>query len=236
MMLGNVLPTLSINEHRNGSLANSIFSGQHFIGNCTAFVSAPNFDYLRCGQFYRAPASIFAQFVCVVIGNSTYKQMRRIHAARIVAMMANTCAFGNRAIVQFVAEAMNQLYLAFNAHLPVTACVRRFRPYPTTVWRILVNPVPEARASGLAFIVILEKTHRLAFDAVSCSVSFLSDIRAVAATAVAIAVWDFLRGMMGLHDDLQSLCQASGLLAQSPGRFCWVRTGVIIAQIGAFLK
>jgi len=205
-----MLPVMAIDNHRNCALADSVFSRQNFIGDCTSFVAAAQFCHLRFGEFCGSAPAILAYLVGYIIGVSAKPEMRRIDTQPVIARMENLHTPRNGAVMQFVTEPMGKLMLFSVAYQSITGSIGTCSPFPTGIRSRFINFLPKANMDGAALIMAFDKPHRLAFDALSCSVSFLGNICAIAATAATETIGNYLRGMMGLHDDLQSLCQAAG--------------------------
>lgn len=77
--------------------------------------------------------------ILVVIGPCTKKQMGRVDARRIIASMANTQAFSDRAIFKSVRNAMRP----YTVQHPVTKIIFGRLPLPTFIWASLFDFRPK---------------------------------------------------------------------------------------------
>ena len=148
-----MLPCSSSNHityHRDRDPKFSSYRDLHFAGRH----SAPDGDNLFRSQFHAGMTfafgmvnKLFAPFavhVHHVFGGGSGKQVIGGHAAPIVTVMANIQAIGDCAIVQFVRKTVNQVFFLEFADLAIPSGYARTRPFPASVWRVLVDLSPEA--------------------------------------------------------------------------------------------
>lgn len=83
--------------------------------------------------------------------------------------------------------------------------------------------------------VPIYKPFRLSLDKTFFGVSLVSNLGLLPTATLAVAVWDFLRGIIGVHRKFLSDAKP-GTFVASPGTFHWVATGVIIAYLNEWSK
>lgn len=129
-----------------------------------------------------------------IVGIRSQKQMVGIHAPRIVALMKYVEAIGDSANHQFISYAMGKPVLAIEMYHSVAEYFCMTHPKPALVNRSPRNPLPKTHRPGNgAAGVPLQKIVGLAPLNVPSFLGSLRDSGLVAASALAIAVGDFLR-------------------------------------------
>jgi hypothetical protein len=208
--LGDMTPSLSSNNVRNRYDGNAIFGGKHLIGNDTAHELAAYLLNLRLCEFGLAvlmPARgmPFLVAICHILCVRTKPKMRGIHTSGIVfagAIVANRHAFWDRAIVQYIAKAMRLFLLSVNADSPISIRTTVTSPLPTAIGGKLIYVIPEVGYRVAACTVAVNKANWLTLYPANSIVGFWRNLRLLPATAMAVTVWDFVRGIMWIHRNL----------------------------------
>lgn len=153
------------------------------------------------GVRFALTTALLGRHIFHVVSLRTQKQMARVNARGIVALMKNMQSVKDRAIVQFPTKVTCKPSLVTNAKTgaPFSAATR---PFPTIIKAALVYLLPETFSIVFLGIMAVNKTHRLAFNSILRSIRFNGNCCQLTATTVAITVWDFLRGM--IHDVTRS--------------------------------
>jgi hypothetical protein len=173
-----------------------------------------------------------------VVHLGSKKQMRRVDAARIIAPMADVQIINDWSVVQFVAKAVraNIMPTAFRGHRECTVAMLRSasRPQPALIWAAFVYLLPKAffywanvlgsMPGGKAHW--LTPHHVLGGAALFCNACLLST------TALAITVGNILRGMIGVHQNLQFCLPKPGAIPVAAWLLSLVFTPVIVPQAG----
>lgn len=114
-------------------------------------------------------------------------------------------------------------------HPSISALVERALPFPTIKRAALLYLFPKPGRQGVSGIqarmVAGNKPNRLPFDMTKLRVCLAGNGRESSATALAVTVWNIVRGMIGVHRNLSFLCHARGHRKCRPG-----------ASIGAVLQ
>lgn len=201
-----MLPTLSLGNIRHGRLGNTIFVCDCLLGSNSLRAFATNFSNLplcELGGMMCVPALV-ASFVChilIVVSMSTKKQMGRIDTSRIVATMANAHAVWNWAIVKLITVAMRKHAFTVDSHLPVTKCHTETCPFPTIIGTTLIDLRPKVRG-GMMNAMVIDESKRLTFDPTITLIVARGKVCQLTATALAVTVWDFVRGIIEGHRNL----------------------------------
>lgn len=83
--------------------------------------------------FFASTSSIFSISIGSIISTCSKPKVFRIYASFIIAMMANTHAFWNFTLMQFVRKTMGRNFLfVIDANLPISTCQNTSIPQPTT--------------------------------------------------------------------------------------------------------
>lgn len=106
-MFDSDIPSKIIDDSINADRADSIFNGDFttasFIWNIFSFYFVDLGSCQLCpAMFFAFCATILFSHIFQIIGLGTEKQMIWVHASRIIAGMANSHSFWNRAIVNFI--------------------------------------------------------------------------------------------------------------------------------------
>lgn len=207
-----MIPVSSPNDIRNSLFCYTVFVAKHSEGDDIRHVLLANFDNLSLGKFYIADmASLFCH-VCHVVGMSAKEKVRNAYAAWIVTMVTYLHAIRDWTVFQFPSEAVSKYQFSTDArtHLPVTKRMFVSSPFPTAIRTALVDLFPKAFDGRTALIVPMDKVKGLTFDPTARLVREGCRFCQLPASALAITVWNFVRGIIEGHSDLQSLCQRSG--------------------------
>ncbi len=151
-------------------------------------------------------------------------QMGRINTAAIVANMMKIMTFGDWPNHLFIVVPMGKFHLAaITLELSVPAGVEMAVPYPTSRFGI------DGVGKVAAFLMSNYELARFAFDQSSRAYVVGNNAGSLPATAMAVTVWDFVRGIIEGHGDLHSRCVKPRDAETSPGH-----SGVphIIPQMG----
>lgn len=196
-----------------GSLGNFIESCHFGLRNALRPKPA-NFSDIGHTQFYRwmrlatvatVAISAFCQHISNIVRGCAKKQMVRIHAGWIIAFMKYPKVIWYWAVVQFPGMAMRSPRTAINIYLSISTDIGRTLPFPTLIWAKFIHFLPKAFhdrtevvVSDAPRVVVLDKASGLAFYRVLALVCHFRNWGQLSTTALAITVWDFLRGM--IHD------------------------------------
>jgi|GEM_PF-3698613 len=225
-----------------------------------AFYSGPNEQNLLCTEsseiaifaanlpWHNIPALI--DHVMNVVGLGSEPEVGRINTRWIVAIwavVANLLTWRDWAKMKFVRKPVGQHGACANSKYTIATGISARRPQPAVVVRTFVDLVPKAAFEWLVAPVVApvanwgpavptDITHRLTFGYSQLRNRLRGKPRLLPTSAVAIAVWDFVRGfvrgMIGhVNSLLSAIGQAGDCCKQLPG-FCIGRTPVIIACWG----
>jgi hypothetical protein len=229
--LRNMRPSLALNQIPDGGPTNAIFGGKLTFQYATHRVSLPNMHNQFIGQFgvrltNAAPLAALCNLIRHVVGLGSKKQMGRIHTRSIVALVTDKHPFGDGAMMEFVAHAVRNIILVAMAHMAVTARLCAL-PFPAFVWLSFGNIFPKGFLKGYRKSLVLMTVDEVVLLAgVTVAGNFLS------ATALA---QDLGRGIMGLHKNLQFLCQAQDV-SRVAGQLLLGATPVSIPQTGGIYQ
>lgn len=177
------------------------------LANIPLRVSTANLDNLGFCKFsLRKPIAVtltvFAGHICAIVGRCAQEQVRRIHATRVVACVANKHAFWDRAIMQFIAVSMNQYGFIAGLHFPVSAGGTIASPYPTTRSGGLADPSPEAGFCSAMGVVSMNKMKGLPLNRAVAFVGVKRNWRGLTATTFAKFYGRILGGIIEGHRNL----------------------------------
>ena len=224
----NMFPRPTENNVANRCLGESETFLQ-FASRHSCYMECTDFDNTFSGQLVRTPA--LTDCICHIIERSTEKQVDRINAGRVIAVMADEQALRDWAIMQLPRIPRSQ-HWPFVGGIEIPrriAGILGSGPCPTwpqfraVEWRrpTLVNLVPKAFLDWSAPKVILNISQGFPFDVTEFGYGILPNPRLLSAAAVAVAVGDFVRrvvcGIMGLHGRapfdyaaLRGVCRTAG--------------------------
>lgn len=140
-------PISSLENRVDSVLTYAEFARQSCLASAYRQISMKNFFHLLCCEFGCTPAfaicmSLFHKHIMVVFSESPKKQVVRVHARRIIAMVTNALSIRNRAIVQLPREAMGGYHPMLSRLLqPTIAFNNRTSPQPTSL--SLLNLCPK---------------------------------------------------------------------------------------------
>ena len=232
MILGYMSPSSTAQHIIHAGRANTVFPGKIRYADTIISVSSPYVNDLLIGELcvrmILAPLVAFlGYFIRHVVGSRTQEMMRGIAAWWMVAAVTNNKSVWDWSIRQFVGDAMSRKgsTTAANMDSTVTTWVGASFPIPTIVGAGNIDIRPKSISNRTkAGIVTVDKAHRFAlYMPASIFVSYRNG-GLLSASAVAIAVGDFVRGLFcGIITHVNSLLSAIvhsvGLLAQSPRFF-----------------
>ncbi len=186
-------------------------------------------------------ASAFAVHVNNIVSTRAKKQMRGIHAAAIVAMMADAHVVRDGAIVEYITNtvrSMKRYAVKLGFAVAIALDIQSALPFPTIVGAAPVYLLPKAD-SRRAFgddgrnpnVMTVKKAIRFTFDGAALHARFLGDVGLLSTTAMTVTVGNVVRGIMGMHKNLQFLCQAQDV-SRVAGQLLLGATPVSIAQKG----
>lgn len=177
----------------------------------TSLYSLANGDNLILSKFdiYAGAPSLLYHVLRVVL-RCAKKKMIRVNATVIVALMKYPKAIWYWAVVHFPGKAMGKFRVSINTKLTIASSCRIAKPQPALISGARICSLPETGAIGMSSEVA-RKIRVIFTDYVSSfRVRAGYDISFLTAAALAIAVWDFLRGIIGVHQNLQFWCQSRG--------------------------
>lgn len=215
------------------------FSVSHFAGRMTP----ANLGHLLGGQlcmtsFFANCFSLtpFGDHVLRIIKICSKKQMTRIDTGRIIAFMANQHAFGDWSIGQFVRESMrrNVSRVVFELAIAAAAFVAfATKPEPTVIQSASIHHCPKSIFRlGHASAMAAKKLTGLALDPFVAFIVAWRNSCLLSTTAMAKAVGNIKRGIMGLHKKFTFLVSRPWTVPAVAGLLLLVRTPVIIPQLG----
>lgn len=204
--LANMLPSFSFDNGIYVSLGDTKLNAE--ISSFDAKRGqATNFAHVRLLEFGRTLGFAYCSRnntspLCVHIGNivggCAKKQVRWIAARGIVAFMQNVEAVRNHANVNLPGKAVRESGYAIHSQLSVTCVIPVALPFPTFAlggWRDIF---PKSADEIAAKVVVADEATRLAFAVTVGRVIPPGYFRALAASAMAIAVCDFVKRKLGL--------------------------------------
>jgi hypothetical protein len=143
----------------------------------------------------------FFQHILGIVMSRSQKQMFRINTGGIIAAMADKHIFGNRAIVEFIGNAMSiGSWRGTHGNESITFCAKGTSPDPTAIG--LVDFAPKALCERFSKLMTWNIKNRLTYypsqrgDGLARSVCFS------ATAAMTITVGNIVRGMIGVHENL----------------------------------
>ena len=214
-------PVFALNDIRDRLSVNTVYGGEFSVGNTAPGILLAYFQNLRFSDFCFAITVFLASLTfhirhVVVMGSQ--KQVCRINATRVIAMMTAEHTLGDSAIVQFVAVAMREFHLVTNVQHPVTSRKLASRPFPTFIGSVLVDVLPKTIYCRTAAIVSMYKACWLPHDATIAFVGYCGEWRRLTASAFAEFNRRVLRGIIEGHGDLHSRCVKPWDALTSPGQ------------------
>lgn len=206
----------------------AVFVCQGAISGVALAVSGTNFAHGGFCEFglrvcAATPLALFANHVMYVVRLRPKKQMGRIHALGIVAMMADTHAVRDRAKVEFVTDPMGKDGSAANVKIAVTEGHGAGLPFPTVVRPASVDLFPESNRNGALPVVTMHKPNRLALDPSAAFIVARGWRRGLPTTAFAEFYSGIVRGMIA------HVASASNAIGHAAGRF-QRRCGAFVAS------
>lgn len=229
-------PSQTLDYIRNSAMDNAVYSSNAGM-SLALFRSSANIKNLgiRKGSLATAFAkrtllsrhsvSAFAQTIMRIVRLCAEKQMRRIHAISHVALVEHLQTIGNGAVMQFPRCAMRSDYTTCDVNPAIPSLLVWFIPQPAIIGAALVYFFPESFFQGANPCVTRDESYRMAFNRPIARRCLFGEWRELPATAVAITVRDFLRGIMGMHRNLSFLVPSLGHLTMLPGTLHWFVLG-----------
>lgn len=146
ILLRNVRPAPADYQRRNGGLGDAVGPSELGVGHPATGIPLSDGDDLFRRQFVSPPLPALGNLVPCVVVSASQEQMVGPNASGVVAGMTNHVAIWNRAVRQFVSNAVRQLKPTFMAHPAVVKLAGRplvsiARPLPTP--RRFPNVLPE---------------------------------------------------------------------------------------------
>jgi hypothetical protein len=203
-------------DTRNQSLVHAVLACQLRLRNIANGAAATYLDYISFGQFCHAVRltarrSAFLKLIQIVIRNRSYKQMVGIAARRIITTVANNLSSGNRAVMDFIREAMGAvIQYATVAKTAIAVLILKACPLPAAV---RFNDVrPEA----------FKQWNLAALNAAKRSLNLILALRprVESLTASLASVWYFKSGHGEFSLSENMLCQGSFTVSSVCGPFC----------------
>lgn len=249
MMLGYVSPCPTAKQVFHAAMTNTVFPGEIRRGHIALGVVSPSVNNFFLGEFcvrmILTPLMAFlGYFIRHVVGARTQEMMRWVAAWRVVTVMADYKSIRDRAIRQFIGNAMGRKRLTTTANMdsPIAHWVGASLPVPAIIGAENVNMRPESFCIGTkAGIMPVDKPEWFAFYVTAPVFISFRNGGFLSTSTMAIAVWDFSRGLScGIITHVNSLLSAIGhsvgLFAQSPRFFvvsqvyCTIST--LVNQVG----
>jgi hypothetical protein len=246
--LGHMRPGFAAHHIRHSSLVNTCPVGNLSVGQSRGvkFAHMPNLFFFQFGSAISNAhnigliASALLDHVLNVIALRSHEEMKRITARRIVTLVANQVVRRYLPIMKLVGYAVrakvHSYMISHPIDAPITFAVCSASPKPALVGTALGEVVLKdlRQAEDVSGVMTLQELAGL-----SALVSASRDGRnrcLLAATAMTIAVWDFLGiGRSGIIDHVFSSFKATDHaedVRASLGYFYWRPTRVIIPQEG----
>ncbi len=138
----------TINSELNRKVSLSHFPARIFSSNLNSLFFGKFPQLFMCFlsklwvQFFPMPT--FIRHILVIIRNRTNEQMVRINTSWIITMMKNAKTLWNKTIRQYVRNSMRSTVFAFIPRNTISPNTFRSNPFPTIIWRILINFSPKA--------------------------------------------------------------------------------------------
>ncbi len=226
-----MFPLPAMNNVGDSRRRHAIDSGK-FVNGCVALcVALTHFRYLVRCQFCTWSTlalclSAFGHFVDHIVGWSANKQMIRIAARRIVALVAYMHTFWDGTMSRFVSCTMtSEAWTMLGSNLDSTVTFGRFAalPLPTIIGSKNTDLRPKSFGKRLCRLMLKlmtwEKTDRLTFDMPKLRNVLGGDSSLLPATAMAVTVGNIVRGIIGVHENLHSLAKPPNDSTRCGGNF-----------------
>ena len=223
--LGDMSPSFSPYGVRYTTSGNAMLDTQFFLRDPALCILAANLSNLFFCENGVAFALVFTVFLAIftfhvghIVGMCAKKQVVRIYALSIVAVMTDVHALWNRAVAQLVTKPMCERHCWLDIESSVIGICFVAHPLPTAVWRIFVDVFPEANARRLAAVVSVNKTNGQSLDPSGCRIGYCSNWRGPTAATFAEFYGRVVRGIIGGHGDLLSRCVKSQAVRAALGQ------------------
>ena len=233
--LRNMLPSITTNDAGDHRSVDTILDGEGFVSNRFALVPPAYLRNLSFGKLCISRTVIswalagFLYHIRAIFGWRTKEKMRNPNAPRVVAMMTNFQAMRDWAVLQLPSVAMRQCSFPVNPEPTVAANLSSTFPLPTSVRSVLVDFFPETLDRGTDNSVPQNEAQRFASNPAKSLTCLGRKWSVLTATALAVTVWDFVRGIIEGHSDLHSRCVRSRDVDASPAQLVGIP---IIPQMG----
>ena len=159
-----------------------------------------------------ATAATLAYHIVSVVFGGAQKQVGGIDTRWIVALVEYPQVIRNRAVVENPTEAMRVVPLALKPRATVAGTQLVALPNPALVRRANGYVIPKRFLRGVidSMAVLGNVPGWFAVDPAAIRPALFSDrgLLAASATAISVSVGPFIRGIMGLHENLHFSCQA----------------------------
>lgn len=180
--------------------------------NLSIGVSSGVMPFAFFGIRWRRAAAPFCDHVGSIVFRRTQEQVRRIDARRMIAFMQAIQASRDWAVMQFVRTAMCLCKTTIHLDYPVSMLIMGGFPIPAFVRAALIDFAPKSFSHGPddapPIGVAHDKAHGFALDMTLAGIGTLRDWCELTATAMAVAIRNMVRGMIGVHENLHFSCQA----------------------------
>lgn len=210
-------PILAANNIAHRALMNAKQPGDIFLHRAIG-AKAANFAYLIFGQSCMGVlfaslvqphrlivASLLCAHVLHIVAAGSGKEMLRVTAGWIIALVTDFLIVSYRAIVQFVGKAMGRMKRLSLAESAIACSVLGTSPKPALRQKnrmdgaILVNLFPEAIFERAASVVIVDESLRLTFNPAPSFVVSLRNWCGLTTAALTVAYGDFIERKLGLN-------------------------------------
>lgn len=229
-VLLDVLPPLAKDNDGDRCVVHSEIFGKLLLTNAVGILCANSTDIIGGQLGLRVhfswlrslPVATLVHHILMIVSVCTRPKVIGVYASAIIAFVANVQPFGYCSLVEFVAEAMRPVANAIYVETPIATNIQNCKT-PAVIRAALINSGPEFCDLVPAFwrrFVSDDVACGLALDMPFRSISLFCNRSLLSATTVAIAVGDFLRGIIAHVDKLLSAFgQARDTREVSPGVF-----------------
>jgi hypothetical protein len=169
------------------------------------FTHLSNHWYVRFGQLggmalfaARAIVAFLVAHISYIISTSTEKEMIRVAARRIIALVKNTHSTRNRSIVQFVTESVCLVLLHTIVQLPVARRCFSALPFPARIFVANYAMTPEfiCQRFKLSLSMSRKKSYGHTLNVAMLRFIFGRNPGLLPASTLAVAVGYFIRGFV----------------------------------------
>lgn len=201
-------PGFAQKNSRNRRFVNTVLNGERLVGYASLRVTSPYLSYLRFGQLghcsavHAWPLSGLFHHIGTVVGSRPQEKMRGAHAAWVVAMVTDMHIVWYGAEFKLPCGAMREFISAVKPERPITFRQWAAYPFPATIRGFFVDLFPEAFGRGTDSSMSKNVSERLTVYPSESPARLWCERCKLTATALAVTVWDFVRGIIEGHRNL----------------------------------